>query len=264
MHVVDAFADRAFGGNPAAVCRLPAPAGPAWMQAVAREMKHSETAFLLRRADGWGLRWFTPEAEVKLCGHATLASAHVLWETGELAAGEPARFHTLSGRLTARRNGDDIELDFPAKPVQPVLPPAGLAAALGADFRSVSRSEFDYLVELDSPATLRQLRPDFARLAALPVRGVIVTSVSDTPEFAFLSRFFAPGVGVEEDPVTGSAHCSLGPFWQAKLGRDEFTAWQASSRGGRVCVTMRGDRVLLAGRAVTVLRGELAAGAASS
>ncbi|MGD0539104.1 MAG: PhzF family phenazine biosynthesis protein [Verrucomicrobiota bacterium] len=259
VFVVDAFSESAFGGNPAGVCLLPDPAGIEWMQAVAAEMKHSETAFLERRADGWGLRWFTPAAEVKLCGHATLASAHVLWETGALESGQIAVFHTLSGRLAAQRCGGEIELDFPAKPALPAPAPPGLLDALGAHSHSISRSEFDYLVELESPATLRALQPDFARLSALPVRGVIVTSLSDDPQFDFLSRFFAPAVGVNEDPVTGSAHCSLGPFWQARLGRDELLAWQASPRGGRVRVSVRGDRVGLGGRAVTVLRGKLTA-----
>jgi PhzF family phenazine biosynthesis protein len=229
------------------------------MQAVAAEMKHSETAFLERRADGWGLRWFTPAAEVKLCGHATLASAHVLWETGALESGQIAVFHTLSGRLTARRIGDEIELDFPAKPAHPAPPPPALLEALGASSRSISRSESDYLVEVESPAVLRALQPDFVRLAEVRMRGVIVTCASDDSRFHFLSRFFAPAVGVNEDPVTGSAHCSLGPFWQARLGRDELVAWQASARGGRVRVSVRGDRVALGGRAVTVLSGALLA-----
>ena len=257
MLVVDAFAEGAFGGNPAGVCLLPGPAAADWMQAVAAEMKHSETAFLERRADGWGLRWFTPATEVKLCGHATLASAHVLWETGALAAGQTAVFHTLSGQLTAQRRGGEIELDFPARPAHPAPPPPGLLDALGASSRSISRSESDYLVEVESPAALRALQPDFVRLAEVPMRGVIVTCASDDPQFHFLSRFFAPAVGVNEDPVTGSAHCSLGPFWQARLGRDELVAWQASARGGRVRISMRGDRVGLGGRAVTVLSGTL-------
>jgi PhzF family phenazine biosynthesis protein len=258
IYQVDAFADRPFAGNPAAVCILPAPRDEAWMQSVALEMNLSETAFLHLESDGWRLRWFTPAVEVALCGHATLASAHVLWETDQLAASETARFHTKSGLLTAqRRNGGDIELNFPTKPVEPADAPPGLAEVLGVTPRFVGRSAFDYLVEVESPDALRRLKPDFTRLASIPVRGVIVTSRADSPEFDFLSRFFAPASGVNEDPVTGSAHCSLGPFWQARLGRSEFTAYQASARGGVVKVRVAGDRVHLGGKAVTVLRGEL-------
>ena len=254
---VDAFSDRAFAGNPAAVCLLAGPAEPAWMQAVAAEMNLSETAFLVPGAEAWGLRWFTPAIEVQLCGHATLASAHVLWESGRLPATATARFHTASGLLTAARRGNEIELDFPAKPVEASPAPAGLAGALGAEPRYVGRSAFDYLVELASAEAVRELRPNFAALAGLPVRGVIVTAASDRPESDFISRFFAPGAGVNEDPVTGSAHCTLAPFWGARLGRAEMVGWQASARGGRVRVTLQSDRVLLGGRAVTVLRGEL-------
>lgn len=254
---VDAFTDRPFAGNPAAVCVLREPQDELWMRAVAREMNLSETAFLAPSDDGFRLRWFTPAVEIDLCGHATLASAHVLWEEGHLAAGAQARFHSRSGLLLARRDGDWIELDFPATPEQPAEAPAGLAAALGAAPRYVGRNQFDYLVELESAEALRNLSPDFTALRRLPVRGVIVTSRSDSPDYDFLSRFFAPGSGIDEDPVTGSAHCCLGPFWGARLGKREFMAYQASSRGGVVRVRLAGDRVLLGGRAVTVLRGEL-------
>ena len=195
--------------------------------------------------------------EVKLCGHATLASAHVLWETRRLRAGDPARFSTASGWLTARRVGPGIELDFPAKPAVAAKAPRGLAGALGVQPRFVGRSEFDYLIEVESPEAVRGLRPDYARLAQLPVRGVIVTSQAVAEPFDFVSRFFAPGAGVNEDPVTGSAHCTLGPFWRDRLGKAEFVAWQASARGGRVTVRLVGDRVLLGGQAVTTLRGTL-------
>lgn len=257
---VDAFTNRPFGGNPAAVCLLPRPAAAAWMQQVAREMNLSETAFLVRRDDGaFDLRWFTPEVEVDLCGHATLASAHVLWEGGHLAAGSPAVFHTRSGRLSATLCDGWVEMDFPSEPDEPTAAPAALAAGLGADPAYVGRNRFDYLVEVDSEATVRNLAPDSRLLAEVATRGVIVTSLADTAGFDFVSRFFAPGTGIDEDPVTGSAHCCLGPYWRRRLGRAQFTAWQASKRGGLVKVAVRGERVMLSGQAVTVLRGELVA-----
>jgi PhzF family phenazine biosynthesis protein len=254
---VDAFTDRPFAGNPAAVCLLPAPRDEGWMQSVAREMNLSETAFLVRQADGYALRWFTPAVEVALCGHATLASAHVLWEDGHLPSGQQARFDTQSGPLTGDRAGEWIELDFPAKREEPAPAPAGLAEALGAVPKYVGRNQFDYLVEVDGEATVRSLKPDHAALAALPVRGVIVTARAESRGYDFVSRFFAPGSGVPEDPVTGSAHCALGPFWQSRLGKSELVAYQASPRGGVVRVRVAGERVKLGGKAVTVLRGEL-------
>jgi len=255
---IDAFTAEPFRGNPAAVCFLDRERDDAWLGNVAAEMNLSETAFLLPRQDGWSLRWFTPVAEVKLCGHATLASAHALWEEGAIAASDTARFHTLSGVLTASRDGDFIELDFPAKREEEIAPPAGLLDALGAVHpRHVGRNEFDYLVELESEEEVRALRPDFAVLRQLPVRGVIVTSRAATGGFDFVSRFFAPAVGVDEDPVTGSAHCCLTPYWAARLGKSELRAWQASARGGALRVRLAGDRVKLAGHAVTVMRGEL-------
>ncbi|PYJ99636.1 MAG: oxidoreductase [Verrucomicrobia bacterium] len=257
IYQVDAFTDQPFAGNPAAVCLLPAPRDEAWMQNVAREMNLSETAFLHRERADWRLRWFTPAVEVALCGHATLASAHILWETGQLSPGETARFQTKSGLLTAARNGSGIELNFPAKIAGPAEKPQGLAEALGVKPLFVGRSAFDYLVEIDSATTVRAMKPNFARLGELPVRGVIVTSRSDRPEFDFVSRFFAPASGVNEDPVTGSAHCTLGPFWQGRLNKSEFIAYQASARGGVVKVRVADNRVFLAGNAVTVLRGEL-------
>jgi predicted PhzF superfamily epimerase YddE/YHI9 len=255
--VVDAFTDRPFAGNPAAVCVLPAAAEAPWMQLVAREMNLSETAFLVRQADGFGLRWFTPAVEVALCGHATLASAHVLWETGALGGSEVARFNTASGLLTAARRGEWIELDMPAKPVAPAEPPPALGPALGAAPVYFGTSQFDALAELETEQAVRDLKPDMALLGSLPCRGLIVTARASTPGYDFVSRFFAPRVGVPEDPVTGSAHCCLGPFWKIRLGKDDFVAYQASLRGGVVKVGVRGDRVLLGGRAVTVWRGEL-------
>jgi PhzF family phenazine biosynthesis protein len=260
VHIVqvDAFTPVPFGGNPAAVCVLSAPCDAGWMQNVAREMNLSETAFLDPRPEGYNLRWFTPAAEVDLCGHATLASAHVLWEDGHLDGARQARFMTRSGWLSARKAGDWIEMDFPAKAEQSAPAPPQFAEALGARPQYVGRNAFDYLVELESEQVVRELQPDFGLLRRLPVRGVIVTSRS-SGEYDFVSRFFAPAVGVDEDPVTGSAHCCLGPFWSARLGKQEMLAYQASARGGVVRVRVDGDRVLLGGQAVTVLRGELAA-----
>jgi PhzF family phenazine biosynthesis protein len=254
---VDAFTTKPFAGNPAAVCILPQPMGENWMQNVAREMNLSETAFLLRKEEGFQLRWFTPAVEVDLCGHATLASAHVLWETGDARPGGQVLFYTRSGILTADRKGDWIEMDFPAKPEEPAPMPPGLEKALGVSIQYLGQNQFDYLVEVDSEEIVRSLRPDFTLLGTLPIRGVIVTSVSSSPEYDFVSRFFAPRVGVNEDPVTGSAHCCLGPFWGNRLHKTEFVAYQASSRGGVLRVRLGGPRVVLGGQAVTVLRGEL-------
>jgi PhzF family phenazine biosynthesis protein len=258
---VDAFTDRPFRGNPAAVCVLPADAPEQWMRDVAREMNLSETAFLVVQGDGYNLRWFTPAVEVDLCGHATLASAHVLWQDGHLARGEQARFHTRSGLLTADRDGDWIELNFPAKVASAAEPPPALLPALGiAGARFVGKSAFDYLVEIESEDAVRRLAPDYSALGSLPVRGVIVTARGESGGFDFVSRFFAPGSGVDEDPVTGSAHTALGPYWAPLLGKTEFTAFQASARGGVVRVRLEGDRVLLGGQAVTVMTGELLVG----
>ena len=259
LYQVDAFTDRPFGGNPAAVCLLPEPRDAEWMQLVAGEMNLAETAFLHPEGDGgWRLRWFTPAVEVQLCGHATLASAHVLWETGRLPPGEMARFHTLSGLLTAEQRDGAIELDFPARGAVEVEPPEGLAEAIGVVPCFVGKSPYDYLLEVASEEEVRAAVPDHARLRTLPVRGVILTSAGSGP-YDFISRFFAPGSGVDEDPVTGSAHCTLGPFWAERLGKSSFLAWQASARGGAVRVRLEGERVRLAGQAITVLRGQLLA-----
>jgi PhzF family phenazine biosynthesis protein len=220
-------------------------------------MNLAETAFLVRGESGFDLRWFTPAVEVDLCGHATLASAHALWEGGHLAKGEIARFQSRSGLLTARKIDDWIELDFPATPASAVPAPDGLAAALGVDPIFVGQSRFDYLVEAASESIVKDLSPDFSALRRFSVRGVIVTSAASTPGFDFVSRFFAPAAGIDEDPVTGSAHCCLTPYWSAKLDKATMTARQISARGGTVRVTLDGDRVKLAGQAVTVLRGEL-------
>jgi len=256
---VDAFTSKPFAGNPAAVCVLPGPPDETWMRNVALEMNLSETAFLHPEDGGYRLRWLTPAVEVALCGHGTLASAHVLWEDGHLAPGEEARFHTKSGLLTCKRNGDWIEMDFPAKHAEPAEAPAQLAAAMGAELVWVGRNQFDYLVEVADEATLRGLKPNHHLLRELPVRGVIATARAQTPGFDFISRFFAPGSGIDEDPVTGSAHSALAPFWSARLGKSEMMGFQASARGGVVKVGLRGDRVRMSGQAVTVLRGELLA-----
>ena len=260
---VDAFADRPFSGNPAAVCILPEAPPDSWMRLVAREMNLSETAFIVPRADGDGfdLRWLTPAVEVDLCGHATLASAHVLWEEGHLPPDAIAAFHTRSGRLTAEKRGESIILDFPAKPLRgdrDDAPLAELAAALGTPIVQAGFNAFDILVEVGSEAEVRSMKPDFSALAKLPVRGVIVTSRAETSGIDFVSRFFAPAAGVAEDPVTGSAHCCLGPHWAPKLGKTRFRAYQASARGGFVDVELIGDRVRLGGSAITVMQGRLA------
>jgi PhzF family phenazine biosynthesis protein len=256
---VDAFTDRPFSGNPAAVCVLPAWREGPWHQAVAGEMNLSETAFLVKQPGHFDLRWFTPKVEVDLCGHATLASAHVLWQHGLAEPGQEIRFSTRGGILNAALRGRDIELDFPLKPEEPAPAPPGLPEALGVRPRYVGKNQFDYLVEVDSETVLRSMTPDFKRLATVPVRGIIVTSRSADARFDFVSRFFAPASGVDEDPVTGSAHCCLGDFWRKRLGKSEFVAYQASARGGVVKVRVVGDRAFLGGRAVTVARGELLA-----
>jgi PhzF family phenazine biosynthesis protein len=254
---VDAFTSEPFGGNPAAVCLLTGPAAEGWMQQVAREMNLSETAFLYPEGSGYRLRWFTPTVEVDLCGHATLASAHVLWESGRVRPATRIDFETKSGRLSAEQQAGWIELDFPAKPVAPVNASPDLLSALGVPARFVGHNRLDYLVEVETESTVRALSPHLARLASLPVRGVMVTSRSDDLRYDFVSRFFAPGSGIAEDPVTGSAHCALGPYWMRQLGKDRLVGHQASARGGTVRVHVEGDRVRLGGQAVTVLRGEL-------
>ncbi|HJZ73960.1 MAG TPA: PhzF family phenazine biosynthesis protein [Vicinamibacterales bacterium] len=256
---VDSFTSTAFAGNPAGVCVLERSRDAAWMQLVAREMNVAETAFLRARTDDeFDLRWFTPTVEVDLCGHATLASAHVLWESQRLAAAT-LRFHTRSGVLTATRRDDWIELDFPATPDEPVSAPPGLLEALGVTARYVGRSCFDFLVEVDDESTVAAVRPDFRRLATIDARGAIVTSRASAPGVDFVSRYFAPAFGIDEDPATGSTHCCLGPFWAARTGKRAFVAHQLSARRGELHVALDGDRVRLSGRAVTVLRGELLA-----
>lgn len=254
---VDAFTDTPFSGNPAAVCILPTQVDEGWMQRVAAEMNLSETAFVVKQEDGYGLRWFTPLSEVDLCGHATLAGAHVLWEEGHLGTDETVIFRTKSGVLTCEQKDEWIEMNFPISRESPAAPPEALVDGLGLTPRFVGKSEFDYLVEADSEAAIRALTPDFQLLQTVPMRGCIVTARSDSPEFDFVSRFFAPGLGVSEDPVTGSAHCCLGPFWAKRLKKEELTAYQASARGGVVRMRILGDRIVLGGKAVTVMKGDL-------
>jgi PhzF family phenazine biosynthesis protein len=265
---VDAFSDRPFGGNPAAVCVLAAAADVAWMQAIAAEMNLSETAFLYPHGEGgYHLRWFTPSTEVDLCGHATLASAHVLWQEGHLPLDQAAQFHTRSGVLTAEQVGDWITLNFPSQPVAEIAAEPVLLKALRGQVpsfvgRTTAGLEGNYLVELASADHVRSLQPDFPLLATLPAMGVIVTAPAAAPTDGatpvdFVSRYFAPAVGINEDPVTGSAHCALAPYWQQKLSKDALVADQVSARGGRLKVRCQGDRVFISGQAVTVMRGEL-------
>lgn len=255
----DAFTAEPFRGNPAAVCLLTAEALPAWMQAVAAEMNLSETAFLVRRENGdYSLRWFTPAVEVPLCGHATLASAHVLWEEKLVSLPDAITFQSKSGPLIARREGDWICLDFPAQPVEPATAPPGLSEALGGKPVGVYWNRVNkFLAELDSEQTVRELQPDTAALVRAGIDACIVTARGRSGECDFVSRFFAPGFGIDEDPVTGSAHCSLALFWAERLGKTDLIGHQVSKRGGVVRVRPRGDRVDLLGQAITIFRGQL-------
>ena len=256
LTTVDAFTNKMFAGNPAAVTMLPNAMPDAWMQSMAMEMNLAETAFLQKREDGsFDLRWFTPTTEVDICGHATIASAHVLWSTGALPDHEIARFHTRSGLLTAAKRDDWIELDFPAtKPVQ-FEPHIGFSQFQPS---YIGKTKFDYLLEI-TETELRAVQPNLPQLATVPARGIIVTSRSADPKFDFLSRFFAPASGIDEDPVTGSAHCALAPYWAEKLGKTTMMAHQASKRGGDVKVEIKADRILISGQAVTVLSAQFSA-----
>jgi PhzF family phenazine biosynthesis protein len=263
--VVDAFTHTAFAGNPAAVCVLSEKTTDAWMQSVAAEMKHSETAFCIRVRDGsFELRWFTPGGEVRLCGHATLAAAHVLWEEGWLEHRNVARFSTLSGELTAAPLGRVIELDFPVRPAAEVEAPASLIEALGVTPSWIGRDLEDYIVLLADEAAVRACDPNFDALHAVETRGVIITAPATQDKVDFVSRFFAPRFGINEDPVTGSAHCCLTPFWASRLDKDIMTAHQLSARGGELEVELAGDRVKLRGTCVTILRGNLTESAPSA
>lgn len=257
IYQVDAFTDKPFSGNPATVCILEKEAESEWMEKVASEMNLPETAFLHVEGDRYNLRWFTPSTEVDLCGHATLASAHILWEEGFLGPNKDARFKTKSGILGASKKGEIIELDFPSDPERKVPIPGGLLESLGVTPSYVGKNRFDYLVRVDDEAIIRNLEPDLDLLKNIPARGIIVTSICERPEYDFISRFFAPASGINEDPVTGSAHCCLGPFWGKILGKSRLIGLQASQRGGTVKVTLKGDRVILGGKAVTIFKGEL-------
>lgn len=252
---VDAFTDRPFAGNPAAVCVLEQPRDAGWMQAVAAEMNLAETAFLTPGPDGYGLRWFTPTTEVPLCGHATLASAHALWEAGTVAAGAAIRFHTQSGVLVARRDGDWIRLSFPLTPVEPVTLTERELAAVGLTPLASARNRFLTVVQLQDARAVREFVPSFERLRGMPHIGTVITARSTTPEVDVVSRFFAPQAGIDEDPATGVAHVALASFWPPLLGKTAFTAQQASTRGAFFRVERHDDRVDLLGQAVTTLRG---------
>lgn len=259
LHLIDAFANGPFTGNPAGVVMLDgAPRADAWCQAVAMEMNQAETAYITRRSDGFGLRWFTPVAEVDLCGHATLAAAHFLWDTGALPGDAPARFHTRSGVLTATRDQAGlITMDFPAIVSVPVEGPANLGAALGVTPSAVLSGDFDLICVVDDARLVRAISPDLAAIADWEVRGVLVTAPGDRAGIDMVSRCFFPALGVPEDPVTGSAHCALAPYWSTVLGRSTLVGEQASRRGGDVRCEVRDNRVMLGGMAVTTLRGEL-------
>jgi predicted PhzF superfamily epimerase YddE/YHI9 len=254
---VDAFASSPFTGNPAGVCLLPSAADETWMRLLAREVNVSETAFLYEEKKMYRLRWFTPVSEVALCGHATLASAHILWQQGDLAAHEVARFLTQSGELTARKSGEWIEMDFPSTPVSPSAINVNWGAVIGTQPLFVGVSCHDLFVEVESEEVLRDLSPDVRAVRNLPYRGLVVTARSSS--FDFVSRFFAPAIGLAEDPVTGSTHCALAPYWSKKLGKTELKAFQESARGGELLVRQQADRIVISGKAVTVFGIELRA-----
>lgn len=260
IYQVDAFTDRMFSGNPAGVCILSGEMPDTWMLNVAAEMNLSETAFLSEREGGFDLRWFTPEKEVDLCGHATLASAHILWETGALKRSQEARLRTKSGLLKAMLKRSWIDMDFPSERAFEADMPEELARALKVDPVFAGRNRMDYIIEVGSEDMVRNLEPDMEMLKRIDARGFIVTSMSRSGDLDFISRFFAPAYGIPEDPVTGSAHCCLGPYWETKLGKKEFTAYQASKRGGTLKVRIDNDRVILSGRAVTVFEADLRIG----
>lgn len=262
---VDAFTDKPFAGNPAAVCVTEGPLAESLMQAIALEMNLSETAFLhsLKAENSYSLRWFTPAVEVDLCGHATLASAHVLWSEGYLSKSAIAKFQTKSGWLQASKQGDWIEMNFPVQPVHlsHVMPQLIKSLCCGGNIRSVSKNDVNYLVEVQSESALAGLQPDFTEMKKLPVQGVIATAPADSDDCDFVSRYFGPAVGINEDPVTGSAHASLAPYWHEKLGKSSMRAKQISERGGVVLVRLDeakdAQSVTISGQAVTTMKGEL-------
>jgi PhzF family phenazine biosynthesis protein len=254
---VDAFTDHPFAGNPAAVCLLDVARDEAWMQALAHEIGLSETAYVHPEGDTFRLRWFTPTIEMSLCGHATLATAHVLWEAGRLAPGAPARFQTLSGLLKCVRRGDCIEMDFPAELARPLDPPPDLLKGLRTEPVWTGRSRLDLVAELEDEEAVRSLDVDLESIGRLDARGLIVTAAASTPGFDFVVRCFAPQSGIPEDPATGSAQCTLAPYWAERLAKAELVSYQASARGAVLRARPQGDRVAIGGQAVTVLRGEV-------
>ncbi|MBA2113275.1 PhzF family phenazine biosynthesis protein [Bremerella alba] len=258
LYQVDAFTSKPFAGNPAAVCWLDEPADAQWMQQVAAEMNLAETAFVYPEGESLRLRWFTPTVEVDLCGHATLATAYTLWQHKGFPSDQTLRFETRSGTLTASPHGDRIELDFPIATAHETAPVDGLLESLGiCDFAFCGKNDWDWLIEVPSADDVRRLNPNDALLAPVTARGVMVTSGSDSLEYDFISRFFAPAAGISEDPVTGSAHCVLGEYWSGKLDQKILQAYQASPRGGEVEVEIRNKRALLRGHAVVVAKIEL-------
>jgi len=257
IYQVDAFAAKPFKGNPACVCLMNSEKSEEWMQNVAMEMNLSETAFLTKSKDGFDLRWFTPTTEVDLCGHATLASAHIIWETGILPRDAQAKFYTKSGLLSAVKDGDWIEMNFPKVPQEECEPFDELYMGLGVRPSYVGRSNRDYLIEVESEEIVKGAKPDFEQLRAVDSDGFIITSVSQTTDYDFVSRFFAPRLGVNEDPVTGSAHCVLGPYWAEKLLKQELIGLQASKRTGVVKLKVQRVRINIIGKAVTVFKGDL-------
>lgn len=256
VYIVDAFTDKPFGGNPAGVCVLDSAKPNAWMQSVAAEMNLSETAFLLKAFDGYMLRWFTPKKEVELCGHATLASAHLLWEQ-RLCKDNDITFHTRSGLLGAKKRGILIELDFPIEMDEETEAPNQLRESLGVPFKYVGKNRMDYIVEVEDQKTVQNLQPDFGLMKMMTTRGVIVTAAADDKDIDFVSRCFFPALGIDEDPVTGSAHCCMGPYWAKKLGKRELKAKQISERGGELSLNVEAERIFIYGQAVTVLKGDI-------
>jgi PhzF family phenazine biosynthesis protein len=257
IYQVAAFTEEPFHGNPAVVCFLSEPKNDGWMQSVATEMNMPVTAFLYKNDDHYSLRWFTSTTEIPICGHGTLASAHILYDLNHISREASATFMTKSGWLTANFNAGWIEFTFPSKPDQKTIAPKKLNQALGVKPTYVGKNHFDYIVEVEGEDVVKNLKPNIDIIAQMPVRGVIVTSVSNSNKYDFVSRFFSPAQGIDEDAVTGSAHCCLGPYWERKLNKSDFIAFQASSRGGILKIRVNGERVLLAGKAMTVLEGKL-------
>ena len=257
IYQVDAFTNQPYKGNPAAVCILNESKEDKWMYNVAEEMSLPETAFIHKKEGKYNLRWFTPTHEVDLCGHATLASAKVLWETENAKREENIDFHTKSGVLTAKSKGDWIELDFPIEAEKEVDPPEKLIKALDVKPKYVGKNRMDYLIEVDNKEIIQKIKPDFRMLKEVDARGIIVTSKANSNRYDFVSRFFAPAIGIDEDPVTGSAHCCLAPYWKKRLNKNQFTAYQASNRGGTIKIKLGKERVYLSGQAVIIMEGNL-------